>query len=66
MTERIYTEAELRAEKPRGELLVRNDKGVLFRVFACWGCQTCWAIDPEADTIEQACPHFLSAKPVEE
>lgn len=66
MTERIYTEAELLAEKPKGELLLRNDKGELWRVFQCWGCQSCWEYiehpsgDMEKDTVEQGYPHFLS------
>lgn len=58
MTSRIYTLAEFYTEKPKGELLLRDDAGVVYKAFQCHGCQSCWEYDPDADTIEQVYPHF--------
>jgi hypothetical protein len=72
MSERVYTATELLEEKPKGDVLLRNDRGQVWKVFACHGCQTCWDYveDPggdfEKDRVEPAYPHFLSAEPVPE
>lgn len=62
---RIYTLAELVAEKVKGELLLRGDDGRLWHAFQCHGCQTCFEYDADADTIEQLFPHLLRADLVE-
>ena len=56
---REWTAAELLAEKPRGEVLVRTRDGQLCEGFICHGCQQCW---PEDEGDEEAYPHFLSWK----
>lgn len=60
---REWSEAELLAEKPRGELLYRNRDGQLWETFVCHGCQQCW---PEDENDVEAYPHFTSGKPVVE
>ena len=66
MGERIWSEAELMQEKPKGELLLRNDAGVLRRLFSCHGCQSCWEYDDDTDTVSQAYPHFISFEEIKQ
>ncbi len=63
MTERIYSEKELLEEKPKGALLMKNEDGKTFRLFACHGCQTCFYIyedDSGEEKLGVNYPHFLS------
>jgi hypothetical protein len=63
---RIYTEAELLAEKPKGELLLRNNAGKLWRVFQCHGCQTCFVFAENPERVVQEYPHFIGMTEVVE
>lgn len=63
--ERIYSTTEWHAEKPKGELLLRDDAGALWRVFQCYGCQSCWDYDPDAETISWDVGHLLSMTCIE-
>lgn len=64
--QRIYTVAEFYAEKPKGESLVRDDLGKLFRVFQCHGCQSCFEYDDDTDSVRQLFPHLYRCDEVSE
>lgn len=64
MSDRIYTLDELRAEKPKGEVVFRDTFGDVWSTFCCYGCQTCFYFtDDQMETLGQYYPHFL--KPFE-
>jgi hypothetical protein len=72
MSDRIYTLEEFYAEKPKGDLLIRDGVGKVFRVFQCHGCQTCWMyIDAgtnnvDDDRVEQSFPHLYRCDEITE
>ena len=65
--DRIYSEIELHDVKPVGEVKVKTDGGITYKVTLCHGCQTCWSFTDESCTkIVKVFPHFLSYEKLED
>lgn len=67
MSNKVYTEAELMAEKPKGDVTLRYGNGETWKVFCCHGCQTCLYVK-DVDTMDLGVhyPHFLSGQKIHE